>query len=713
MTSINHPNNLCLVTLHFLSSTSCHCPDRVPPREPGKKFDEILNLKNTSNNNPTNILTNLCTGLETFLGFNSASKGYDGTGIVYSDLDRLCDGVMAFLSGVLDAVKNENEVTTYDNYISGDTKKLKSVLKLVDSKIGSGREGLADAVGAVKEWLEGYEREINDKTKKVTDELTWLINNMNGNYKNKINENSSLTDQLSTWSEVIGNIDFDVSQIEEDKISELDKSLKTNVMNEIKIVKKSVEMLNKSAKNPDLLTQVQRVDAELEWQRNDVKKHVDQVCEKVGDDVHKELYKIRRSVSALEDKKKDQFQGIHEKLKEADAFLHDEFSNDYRNEIEKLFADVNDQMSDITSTETSDSNLKQKFSAMMMDTTHIRVDMVTENRKLNEWKKKAQDVVYAVKTKIGDIIMKLDKDRLSSAEYQKVQFAADNLKEKADRFMTSIAEAKKALTSSINVALQAVKTMDEELKKDLRIVKGRIRDEIWSHVNLLKTQYWDGLENNVKGDLHGLEMKLVSSLQNHVKNLLKTIQTQVSAIKGNDGNGNGLHGYVKHVTSTYAKQFKQTTGFENTVIIWLENILKNNNVVRKYIEQYVQKNKGREYFEPQYVNENNCAIESGRINDIAVQIKNKLKGISGAFTFTSVSDDDDISKCVQKIHACISGFARKLNDQITIMNVTASSDAFVDGIVDAIEDKAVKKANKTRTLKNYLQAAVRYIVIAL
>ncbi|GBE60094.1 hypothetical protein, conserved [Babesia ovata] len=52
-----------------------------------------------------NLLTNLSEGLEKFLGFNSESKGYDGSGIVYSDLDRLCDGVMAFLHGVLSGVK--------------------------------------------------------------------------------------------------------------------------------------------------------------------------------------------------------------------------------------------------------------------------------------------------------------------------------------------------------------------------------------------------------------------------------------------------------------------------------------------------------------------------------------------------------------------------------------------------------------------------------
>ncbi|GBE62051.1 hypothetical protein, conserved [Babesia ovata] len=61
-------------------------------------------------NPATEILKNLTDGLEKFLGFNPSSKGYDGSGIVYSDLDRLCDGVMAFLHGVLSGVKDDDAV---------------------------------------------------------------------------------------------------------------------------------------------------------------------------------------------------------------------------------------------------------------------------------------------------------------------------------------------------------------------------------------------------------------------------------------------------------------------------------------------------------------------------------------------------------------------------------------------------------------------------
>ncbi|GBE63110.1 hypothetical protein, conserved [Babesia ovata] len=66
-------------------------------------FAGKINEKHFDDNNCKNLLENLCTGLEKFLGYDNGN--YTGEGIVYSDLDRLCDGVMAFLHGVLSNIK--------------------------------------------------------------------------------------------------------------------------------------------------------------------------------------------------------------------------------------------------------------------------------------------------------------------------------------------------------------------------------------------------------------------------------------------------------------------------------------------------------------------------------------------------------------------------------------------------------------------------------
>ncbi|CDR71564.1 hypothetical protein, conserved [Babesia bigemina] len=167
MTSINHDYNLCPVTLLFPSSTSCHCADHVPPRELGKEFGKILNLKNTLKNNPTNILTNLCTGLEKFLGFNSDSKGYDGTGIVYSDLDRLCDAVMGFLSGVLSNIKD---------HLGQHKDEIDIAIDTLNTNKHAGKKGFNVAIGSVVEGVRGY----NEKVMISHNKLSSLINRLIG-----------------------------------------------------------------------------------------------------------------------------------------------------------------------------------------------------------------------------------------------------------------------------------------------------------------------------------------------------------------------------------------------------------------------------------------------------------------------------------------------------------------------------------------------------
>ncbi|CDR71560.1 hypothetical protein, conserved [Babesia bigemina] len=82
---------------------------------------------------------------------------------------------MGFLSGVLEAVKDENEVTTYD---TDPTKNINTVITTLNNNIGSGRAGLAASVDAVKGWLEGYEIEHNGKLASITGPIYGLKTNL-------------------------------------------------------------------------------------------------------------------------------------------------------------------------------------------------------------------------------------------------------------------------------------------------------------------------------------------------------------------------------------------------------------------------------------------------------------------------------------------------------------------------------------------------------
>ncbi|GBE63475.1 hypothetical protein, conserved [Babesia ovata] len=217
-----------------------------------KKNLEAFIGKENEVNPAKNLLENLTEGLEKFLGYNKDSKGYSGDGIVYSDLDRLCDGVMSFLHGVLQSVKEDDNVTTYNKHITQNN--LDNVLRDVFSKIGTGRNGLSDSVTKVKEWLEKYNDEVEKKTRGVTDGLSALIGKLRsdvssgvaGNEYYKSVEGEATKDlgtQLARWKGTLGSIDSDVQSIANIQINDLDDTLKAQLTHKLDPVKKVVEHL--------------------------------------------------------------------------------------------------------------------------------------------------------------------------------------------------------------------------------------------------------------------------------------------------------------------------------------------------------------------------------------------------------------------------------------------------------------------------------------
>ncbi|CDR71781.1 hypothetical protein, conserved [Babesia bigemina] len=140
---------------------------------------------------------------------------------------------MGFLSGVLGAVKNENEVTTYDKYIENNEKRLNKVIEKLNNKIGSGRTGLAESVGAVRGWLEGYGKKLDEKTKNVITHLKTLSENIDSN----IISVTALRDfhsAASGWkSTVIGDLQGTLKDAV-DAFGELDKDLQGTLQTDIK-----------------------------------------------------------------------------------------------------------------------------------------------------------------------------------------------------------------------------------------------------------------------------------------------------------------------------------------------------------------------------------------------------------------------------------------------------------------------------------------------
>ncbi|CDR71514.1 hypothetical protein, conserved, partial [Babesia bigemina] len=156
---------------------------------------------------------------------------------------------MAFLSGVLGAVKNENEVTTYDKYM---TNKLETVISTLNSKIGSGRAGLVESVGAVKEWLEGYEGMVSEKINEVKHPIESIKDEIK-RHKNKIREEEEfhISDQISNWT---GRAVWYIEKAQKANtaLEKIDNLLFDKLNHNVKLVLQGVTIFLDDAMNKDL-----------------------------------------------------------------------------------------------------------------------------------------------------------------------------------------------------------------------------------------------------------------------------------------------------------------------------------------------------------------------------------------------------------------------------------------------------------------------------
>ncbi|GBE63396.1 hypothetical protein, conserved [Babesia ovata] len=272
-------------------------------------LDGLCGFAGKVNSSPSgeckNILNNLCDGLQTFLGYNEHSKGYDGSGIVYSDLDRLCDGVMSFLHGVLQTVKNDSNLNKYANTLE------KSVNEL---KTAQGKSGLKGVLGRVTSGIGNYVHEFEKDSEAFKSALNTLDSNHIKTYSKALESlNSAVTDQndelvkqLNQCNQAAGQFTAQLSVVE-DNFKRLDENLKNRLKDDYNTIKLEVTRFAALAGNGVLLEVLEDVDKKAEelgkLKGQHEKEHQKLVTEKVAQlkrEIQQEIDRIIKDVSSIE-----------------------------------------------------------------------------------------------------------------------------------------------------------------------------------------------------------------------------------------------------------------------------------------------------------------------------------------------------------------------------------------------------------------------------
>ncbi|CDR71435.1 hypothetical protein, conserved [Babesia bigemina] len=363
----NHLNNL--PPSPSPSADSAKLRSKLEALEKVEKLCDFYTNFNNPQNDPKNLLVNLCDGLQTFLGFSSDSKGYTGSGIVYSDLDRLCDAVMGFLSGVLNAVKDDDAVRTYDKDISGD--KIDTVISMLQSSIGSGRDGLVDAVAAVKEWLEGYGSQLNNKITAVKEPIE-VMKNLVEHDKNeiKIEKDKNLITQVQEWTERAGRYASYADKAKK-ALKDIDPTLLGKLKCSISLLVQATGTFKAAAEDGDLKD----------------------VYEEAGQKMH-ELHVF------LEKRFKTYTYNLHKYLKDQIGALNGDLTNFKNKQFSRLFSSINIELFNAFNTvQTAIERLETNYQSRIVD----GLSPIVENAKLLKGKVESEKGILRTQvTSLGD-----------------------------------------------------------------------------------------------------------------------------------------------------------------------------------------------------------------------------------------------------------------------------------------------------------------------
>ncbi|GBE60005.1 hypothetical protein, conserved [Babesia ovata] len=328
--------------------------------------DEVSKI-DKNNENPKKLLESLTEGLENFLGYQDGN--YTGEGIVYSDLDRLCDGVMSFLHGVLQSVKDDDNVKKYDDYISNEDHRLQKLLDSLQSSIGQGRSVFGEQVKEVSEWLKKYFFQVDTSAINVISALGELNHNVSEKYPEKIDAGESLQEQLKTWTGMVTAMETHINDNIITNVNNLDPALSDKIMRQIEPVQKVVEHLGGVAGNGGLMEKARKVDNELLQQKNDVISAIDLQTHIVQAMLNEGYKKISDKIVSLKKKRKESFghmkYALNKAMGEAQHFL-DNFNNEYWTQILRHFNDMGGALAEVDKAQnptgdTNKSKLRYEF----------------------------------------------------------------------------------------------------------------------------------------------------------------------------------------------------------------------------------------------------------------------------------------------------------------------------------------------------------------
>ncbi|GBE59085.1 hypothetical protein, conserved [Babesia ovata] len=352
--------------------------------------------KNPENNNQ-NILHNLCSSLEKFLGYRSPGT-YDGSGIVYGDASRLCDAILAFLFGVTSDV--------YENqpYTAGRTILHDEVIAKLEPQLRRGHQGFTHAIPQVASGLHKYNAAVeasNEKVQKPIDDLLEyiepggeLIKRADALQVGGVKEAEALAEACVKRGEAFNEMyNPDTQTAMNSAVEGLNEKLRERLRAALKAVSHETKRLQtltkKQRENYDAM--IAMIKKAFQKLRESVKREITREVDKLIGDVKSRVQKILDDLKSINDKLKAYVSELGEWIQEAEKFIHS--AQQY---VQKILDEIN----------LEDSYKYPKQINRLID--QIEIQLGVHAGELGNWREAAKNVFETVIQKSDEVSNDLD-----------------------------------------------------------------------------------------------------------------------------------------------------------------------------------------------------------------------------------------------------------------------------------------------------------------
>ncbi|GBE63219.1 hypothetical protein, conserved [Babesia ovata] len=422
-------------------------------------------LTQNQQNNPRDLLESLCSGLQTFLGYNEKSKGYTGSGIVYSDLDRLCDGVMAFLHSVLKDVHTKQPYSVGKNVLRDD------VLSHLSSNLCSGHDGFKSVIGQVATGVGRYNEEVKVSNKKAKRRIERLLEKVGDSFRKQV-------------SAIHDNLDPRFPGKAEEAVNSVRSTLEDCI--------KNGEALNETR---DITT------------KDEIENAINDLNPTLRDKVNKARDSVRLATEHLTALSKDQSKVLSEMTTKIGSAL-----SELRTNLDK---EIDAKIPLLV------SKLRERVRAIKKQLEEISGSLFGYVQDLERWIQKGNKTMEEALLKVNTISGKVDENSAFS-NVTDIKQAADELKQDVNKLFEAKDGALEKVRNQVKEALKQVITMNSSLMMDLNDVKTGIKLGIKQYVEtqLKQRDKLDKLEDKVKD---GLEKVRDVTVKNAIEGFIRKL----------------------------------------------------------------------------------------------------------------------------------------------------------------------------------------------